>query len=79
MTFKIKVANFRVLTDPQKKELGIVPQFDRWGDEILYHDSEFVWPIRTFDTLEDLMGFVKKWKTVVLTVDTIEIYNGYRE
>jgi len=32
-----------------------------------------------FNTLEELMEFVEKWKELVISKEKIEIYNGYRE
>ena len=36
-------------------------------------------PLIELKTLEELMEFVSKWGQVVLTKDSIEIYNDYRD
>ena len=43
-----------------------------------YKDSKFE-PVVEINTLEDLMEFQKEWGMLVITEDTIEIYDGYRE
>ena len=49
------------------------------GDNNKYYKDSDVEPTIEFNTLEELMEFQKEWGMLVITEDTIEIYDGYRE
>ena len=82
MKFRLKTSGWRYNTGYHKKELEKLgftftkcKQKYKRGGELMINGK----PTITIDSLEELMKFVHKWKSIVIDDKSIEIYDNYRE
>ena len=92
MKYRLKISDGYIEGDSKEvdkkelQELGFVFAEDGWNSFVI-ENAKPIWPDDVdsdfahveINTLEELHTFIKRWGSVVVDKDTIEIYNGYRE
>lgn len=79
MKFKLSTASWSYRNPDQieaLKSLGFTFDIDEDNQKIQYIEGE---PEIEFNTIEELMGFIEDWGTLIVYEDEIQIYDGYIE
>ena len=83
MKFKLTTSGSFYNEEDAKKLAGLGFVLEQYKDSVVSEQHEYYLPngeaTIEIETLDALMKFVKEWGDIVLSKDTIEIYDDYRE